>query len=71
MDLVLKWARQQQKSWLTQIEHMERGHYVIFEARDGIYGKQVNITAETIADLKMRVAEVGKLIARNKKAKSD
>ncbi len=71
MDLVLKWARQQQKSWLTQIEHMERGHYVIFEVRDGIYGKQVNITAEMIVDLKMRVAEVGKLIARNKKAKSD
>jgi len=71
MDLVLKWARQPQKSWLTQIEHMERGHYVIFEVRDGIYGKQVNITAEMIVDLKMRVAEVGKLIARNNKAKSD
>ena len=62
MNKALEWARQQRKSWLTQINHMERGSRLVFEVRDGIYCKHVDITGETIVDLKMRVASVDDLI---------
>ena len=62
MNWALDWARQQRKSWLTQISHMERGYHLVFEVRDGIYGKHVDITGEAIIDLKMRVASVDHLI---------
>ena len=62
MNSALEWARQQRKSWLTQISYMERGYHLVFEVRDGIYGKHVDITGETIVDLKMRVASVDDLI---------
>jgi hypothetical protein len=62
MNSALEWARQQRESWLAQISYLECGHRLVFEVRDGIYGKHVNITGETIVDLKMRIASVDELI---------